>query len=361
MDDKRKSSWDDPEIRARRVAAIKAAMNRPDVQKRLRKTVRSDEYRQRRRVQGTEYWQNPKYVTKVLKARSDVDRIALHDALSTGQKAHYQTAAGKRRRKATGEQSKQRWQNGEYRRKQLAKLEVNREQASAKAKAQWADPEFHKKMLVVRKAQITKAGRKRNSQRVKALWADPEYRAKMDARTYGPDWKINHAAAMEKRKGTPAWNKGLTKETNAALMKLSKRFRGKIPVKSGYLYQYDGKKVMLMRSRWEVAFAEYLDSVGVQWVYEPKSYYVGVGEWLGCTYTPDFLVLTEPDFLAEIKGEFTAKDREKLRRFAVKHPKESVVVFDRRGLEDLGIDLRDWILKKRIPKIAVTTNGVIAA
>ena len=361
------SSWADPEVRARRIASVKAAMNRPDVVAKMEAVHATDGYKLHKSEGAKRAWSRPAYRRKILKglAASQADSVIEAKRIEA-MKAHYASEAGQRRKEKLVEAMKRRWATEEYRDKVLTKIRSPeaRKASSKHWKEKWADPEYREKMMPKRKAQAnTPEALKDNSERGKKLWADPVYRTKMLASRkktmYGPGWGDKIRAAMEK-KGVlykTSWNAGLTKDTNEMLAKMSERFRGKIPCKSGFLYEYTGKRRMLMRSRWEVAFAQYLDSVGIKWLYEPTSFYIGSGDWLGTTYTPDFLVLTEPEFFVEIKGELTDADIRKMVAFRAKHPKEDLVMYQLQELKDLGIDMRDWILKKQIQKIAAATDG----
>ena len=47
----------------------------------------------------------------------------------------------------------------------------------------------------------------------------------------------------------------------------------------------------------------------------------------------------------------TAADKRKITAFRRRYPDEKLVVYRRAGLERLGIDLRDWILAKKVAKV----------
>lgn len=62
-------------------------------------------------------------------------------------------------------------------------------------------------------------------------------------------------------------------------------------------WEYRGHR---FRSSWELRFARWLDSLGVQWMYEPRTFILPDGRG----YTPDFLVFVpgRPPVWVEIKG-----------------------------------------------------------
>lgn len=62
-----------------------------------------------------------------------------------------------------------------------------------------------------------------------------------------------------------------------------------------------------MRSSWEIEYASYLTSQGIQWLYEPQCFELGTD----FTYRPDFY-LPDTDEWKEVKGYMTERDRKKL-------------------------------------------------
>lgn len=76
-----------------------------------------------------------------------------------------------------------------------------------------------------------------------------------------------------------------------------------------------------MRSSWELRFAEKLDEVGIEWLYEPKRFPVGEGR----TYTPDFFI-PKLNLWIEIKGYWLPKALLKFEQFKTLHPDEEIIV-----------------------------------
>jgi len=91
--------------------------------------------------------------------------------------------------------------------------------------------------------------------------------------------------------------------------------------------EYEGTR---FRSSWEVAFAKYLNDLGISWSYEPEAFETSVG-----FYTPDFYV-PEWKTYVEIKGYFRKDAEQKFTEASAMIP---LKLLDRRGLEELGINL----------------------
>jgi hypothetical protein len=113
----------------------------------------------------------------------------------------------------------------------------------------------------------------------------------------------------------PVWNKGLTKETSPSLMRMAETLsnntkgvpRPHISDKQGARrFWFYGKGFKLkMRSRWEVAYAAFLDSKGIQWLYEAFTFVMD-----RFSYTPDFYLPKQKKF-QEIKGYLSPNAKEK--------------------------------------------------
>lgn len=86
-----------------------------------------------------------------------------------------------------------------------------------------------------------------------------------------------------------------------------------------YLSEYG--IVINMRSSWEVLYAEYLDSLGIAWIYEPKFFKLSNGH----RYTPDFY-LSELNEYHEVKGFLSSAAAEKMDLFQKDYPNEKLVV-----------------------------------
>jgi hypothetical protein len=128
--------------------------------------------------------------------------------------------------------------------------------------------------------------------------------------------KISSSMRRARRTTNPIWNKGLTKSDHAGIASaaaknsaLSKgRSRPFVSAKQGIrrFWYYGPDCSLKMRSRWEVAYAHWLDSQKVRWLYEPITF---IG--LFVSYTPDFY-LPDSDLFHEVKGRTSHADRYKI-------------------------------------------------
>jgi hypothetical protein len=119
-----------------------------------------------------------------------------------------------------------------------------------------------------------------------------------------------------RRTSSPIWNKGLTKKTNPSLARmaraLSRSIKGVprpfVSNKQGHrrFWYYGKNKRLKMRSRWEVAYAHWLDSRKVTWLYEAITF---VAEEF--SYTPDFYIFGTDSFV-ELKGWVNGLSDEKI-------------------------------------------------
>lgn len=170
------------------------------------------------------------------------------------------------------------------------------------------------------------------SQTQKGRELSPEHLANLRRSNGGPkseEHRKNLSAAL---KGREVWNKGLTKFTNASVMSTSLKQIGRIPDYNKYRAHYNGPKGhYLMRSKWEVAYAEWLDKQNIDWQYEPRWFNLG-----GTSYTPDFYLPAEDQYV-EIKGRMTEENAKKLKLFAERYPHISLTVLQRAELTAIGL------------------------
>lgn len=105
--------------------------------------------------------------------------------------------------------------------------------------------------------------------------------------------------------------------------------------KANYI-RYAGKNGRLsrFRSTWEVVFARYLDSQGLEWAYESHT-------WLlsdGTAYTPDFWV-PSLNIYFEVKGWMRERSARKLKLFRAEYPTLHLELVDKDRFQFYGIDL----------------------
>ncbi len=90
------------------------------------------------------------------------------------------------------------------------------------------------------------------------------------------------------------------------------------------IFEYKGIK---LRSSWELAFAQYLDSKNYNWKHEPETFQTSHG-----FYTPDFWV-EELKSYVEVKGYFRKDAKDKFDEFSKTHP---IILADKEYLLSLG-------------------------
>lgn len=118
--------------------------------------------------------------------------------------------------------------------------------------------------------------------------------------------RISKGVKRARRTHSPIWNKGLTKKDHpgiasaAKLNSLSQKGKPRPFVSNRQgrrrFWYYGRDQRLKMRSRWEVAYAHWLDSKSLVWLYEPVTFVANV-----FSYTPDFY-LPKIDGFVELKG-----------------------------------------------------------
>lgn len=101
--------------------------------------------------------------------------------------------------------------------------------------------------------------------------------------------------------------------------------------KVSYASQYDYYKRILMRSSYEIKFAQFLDLSGIKYLYEPKRFY-----FENCTYLPDFY-LSDFDCYIEIKGWWRENAKKRFDLFKKNYPKLNIKALMKPDLEKLGV------------------------
>lgn len=86
-----------------------------------------------------------------------------------------------------------------------------------------------------------------------------------------------------------------------------------------------------MDSMWEVAVAEYLDRVGIEWEYSPCVFPLSERR----SYRPDFR-LADGSFI-EVKGYWRPENRAKFSDFLSKYPEVKIDVWEKPKLLELGL------------------------
>lgn len=195
--------------------------------------------------------------------------------------AEFQTLAARRKRNA-GIRRHYREHGEEYRAKISASM---RRVAAQRSPETWA--------RLIQASHTGNATRKRSAAS-KARWADPVYRDRLLA------------------KRQRVWDRMTLKERRERAIK-AQAGRYKVSV-----YK-NGMTQLVMKSSYEVNFAKWCDQQGIEWRYEPKTFYVGGGRWRGVTYTPDFY-LPELGVYVELKGYLEPSQARKYVRFQQRYP-----------------------------------------
>lgn len=167
------------------------------------------------------------------------------------------------------------------------------------------------------------------------------------------------------------WSKGLTKDSDKRLKKLSDKLKERSKsgkwVISGYKHNEEMRKILSdkMKKRyesgwestagrcrkidyespvagkikvdgnWELRVAKYLDDIGVRWIRNKKRFkYFNHLKNKESTYCPDFYVFDWGCYL-EVKGYKTELDDIKWQQFL-----EKLEIWDRKKLNSLGIETR---------------------
>jgi len=146
--------------------------------------------------------------------------------------------------------------------------------------------------------------------------------------------KVWNKGIITKMKGVPHSKQHTINASNAKKGKPLLKLRGKLNHRYGkspvHPKRYKYKKYYF-RSKWELRFAQYLDSKNLSWQYEPKRFY-----FEDCSYLPDFYV-TEWKSYVEIKGWLKEGDIKKINLFYENYPDEGLIYLDFEKLKTLNI------------------------
>lgn len=90
-----------------------------------------------------------------------------------------------------------------------------------------------------------------------------------------------------------------------------------------------------MRSSWEIIVAQYLDSQGLTWNYEPQAFPITISN-KSFTYTPDFYI-KEWDCYLEVKGYWRDNAKEKFSQFEREYPQINIKIWNKEKMKELGL------------------------
>lgn len=182
---------------------------------------------------------------------------------------------------------------------------------------------------------------------------------------------LNYCDGRGPRRSRPkvgfGWSKGLTKETDPRVKKISEGMKSSNYVYKSHIHTEETKLLLsnLMKERyesgwestagrcrkieyespiagkikvdgnWELRVAEYLDKLGINWIRNKKRFkYFNSLKNSYSTYCPDFYV-KDWDIFIEVKGYKTELDEIKWSQFNNK-----LEIWDKEKLKDLGIDIK---------------------
>lgn len=211
-------------------------------------------------------------------AATEEAEILRHQKISEAKKGKKHTEA---HRKAMSEARKKLFAEGKLRPSRTSHTPEMCEHLSKTTKQAWTEGRLNSTGLTV--------GQTRTRAQRSAAWT-PEKRAAQALRT------------------TQAYKEGR--------MVVHGRYRGQWT-------RYEGPQGTInMRSKSEALFARHLDSIGVNWQYEPQRFDLG---W--STYCPDFY-LPKFDRWIEVKGSWSEKARRKFEEFGRDHCVSAVLAQD---------------------------------
>jgi len=104
--------------------------------------------------------------------------------------------------------------------------------------------------------------------------------------------------------------------------------------KGGHVERFYDRKVVWLRSSYEIRFAGILSSLKIEWEYE-KHFHI---ESLNTTYRPDFY-LYKYDLLIEVKGWWWPGSKQKIIEFNNQYPNSNLIILYKNDLELLEYEL----------------------
>lgn len=162
-------------------------------------------------------------------------------------------------------------------------------------------------------------------------------------------------------KGQPAWNKGLTKETDIRIKKIADK--NSISQTNSYKngnrkktemseqnrknlserqslhntggkskwFEIAGKKV---QGTWELFFANKFEELGIKWIKPGTNNDIWKYEWEGKikSYSPDFY-LPDYNLWLEIKGYWWGRDKEKMEIVKKTYPERKLIIIEELSIE----------------------------
>lgn len=114
---------------------------------------------------------------------------------------------------------------------------------------------------------------------------------------------------------------------------------GKPPVPGiVHLYQSPFQGIVKLNHRWELLFANYLDSIKEPWYHEYKTFRFTFNN-KSSSYTPDFYLPNQDKYI-EVKGRWIRDAKEKFEEFKKQHPEIKIELLMKKDLIKLGIKIK---------------------
>jgi hypothetical protein len=207
------------------------------------------------------------------------------------------------------------WQTPAYRKKMIKAV-----------KHKWEDAKFKEATL---SKLHTPEVREKQGNSLKEWWADPKNKAMMceKRKEQAKVYKESYTKAQQEKWDDPEYYDKMCKIRKMQ----SQGNQVRHPKASWYRCKYTGKcEARWMRSGWEVAFALWLDFMGIKWEYETKRFWLSKGHY----YTPDFY-LPDQDTHVELKGWLSDKDKKKIEKFQKLYPDVKYFCFFQQHLAEV--------------------------
>ena len=100
------------------------------------------------------------------------------------------------------------------------------------------------------------------------------------------------------------------------------------------------QKSVLLKSSYELTYVEYLSLRGIEWLYEPKRFYMSDEKTY---YLPDFY-LPQKNEWHEIKGRWYRHSLSKYEQFLKLYPEETIKIIGTKEIMEMRKELRGLLL-----------------
>jgi hypothetical protein len=144
--------------------------------------------------------------------------------------------------------------------------------------------------------------------------------------------KIESGDFMKSRRGIPLENSVKEKISEGRSKFLNERGNGGFRNVKWYKSVDSFGNICSLRGTWELKVSEWLNLQGILW---SRKYYIKyLDEEIKRTYTPDFFI-PEDSVVIEVKGYFSEKDKRKMGLVSQQHPELKIKIMMKKELEQL--------------------------